>query len=272
MTKLTIGVFVFFLLGIFPMVVQAEIIETTKLNHDNIPLTLKIMTLNIHSAINWYGTFDLDGLASFIQNADPDIVGLQEVDLDWSSLSMFQDIPSELAQRLHMYYTFSASRERNNGYFGNLILSKYPMMQEWTSILPGSLEPRSFAFVQLMVNGTRINFLTTHLGLSVADRLQQVTKIIEFTNQVSGPLIVAGDFNGSDDDPGVSVLKQNLLDIQGLSELKDCGTFRSKNGKLSDRMDYILATPEFSFAKLEVVDNYVSDHVPVVAELTLQIN
>ena len=212
------------------------------------------------------------GWKILFREANPDIVGLQEVDLSWSSMSNFQDIPTQLAQSLHMYYAFSASRERNSGYFGNLILSKYPILQEWTCLLPGSMEPRSLDFAQFIINGVRVNFLTTHLGLSITDRLQQVTKITEFINQVSGPLIVAGDFNGSDDDPAVRQLRQNLMDIQGLSEFKDCGTFRSKDGKLSSKMDYILTTPEFSFAKLEVVDNYVSDHVPLVAELTLQIN
>ena len=124
------------------MVVQAEASAVTASNPVNTTLTLKVMTFNIHSAINWYGSFDLDGLANFISETNPDIVGLQEVDLSWSSMSDFQDIPTQLAQRLHMYCAFSASRERNNGFFGNLILSKYPILQEWTSLLPGSLELR----------------------------------------------------------------------------------------------------------------------------------
>jgi endonuclease/exonuclease/phosphatase family metal-dependent hydrolase len=269
--KLKILAFLFLLILILPMGVKAEAVSLSEPNRDSNTLTLKVMTFNIHSAINWYGSFDLDGLVGFIRDFDPDIVGLQEVDCVWSSMSSFQDLPTELAQRLNMYCTYSASRERNNGYFGNLILSKYPITQVWTCPLPGSLEPRSFAFVQLRVNGVQLNFLTTHLGLSVADRLQQATKIIDFINQVSGPTIVAGDFNGGDDDPAVSDLKRNFLDLQRLSEFKDFGTFRSKDGKLSSKMDYILTTPEFSFTKLQVIDNYVSDHLPLIAEVTLNL-
>ena len=50
------------------------------------------------------------GLANFILETNPYIVGLQEVDLSSSSMSDFQDIPTQLAQRLHMYCAFSASR------------------------------------------------------------------------------------------------------------------------------------------------------------------
>ncbi len=238
-------------------------------------VSLRVMTFNIHSAINWYGKLDVEGLAHFIEEVSPDVVGLQEVNLGWSSLTNFEDIPAELGERLHMYYAFSASRERNNGFFGNLILSKYPIVQQWTMVMPGSLEPRSFALVQLLIGGQRIHFLTTHLGLSVSDRLGQVATILDFVNQISGPLIITGDFNGNDNDPAVSEIKKNLSDLQNMSEFKDSGTFRSRDGNIysSSKMDYILATPEFGLSSMEVVvNNFVSDHVPLIAELTLNLN
>jgi endonuclease/exonuclease/phosphatase family metal-dependent hydrolase len=125
--------------------------------------------------------------------------------------------------------------------------------------------------VQIYIEGEIINFLTTHLGLSEDDRLKQVARITEFVDKVSGPLIITGDFNGGDSDSAVRQLKQNLSDLQSISDFKDSGTFRSKNGKLlsSSKMDYILVTPEFNLSKLQVVDNYISDHLPLIAELTL---
>lgn len=269
MSKLKIYIASVMLLLIIPLTARAE--AGAEMKDDTTAIPLKVMTLNIHSGINWYGSFDPDGLTSLIREIDPDIVGLQEVDRNWSSKSGFRDLPAELAQRLNMFYAFSASLERNNGYFGNLILSKYPIIQVWTSPLPGSLEPRSFALVQVLVEGVRVNFLTTHLGLSVSDRLQQAAKIIEFTNLLSGPLIVTGDFNGDAGDPAVAGLERNFLNFQGIGEIKDQGTFRSKDGIVSSKMDYILVTPEFGLTKIEVADTFVSDHLPVIAELTLEV-
>jgi endonuclease/exonuclease/phosphatase family metal-dependent hydrolase len=273
MNKIKIVCWFCFLLFTFPIAIYAETGSAVSDNDSPRSVPLKVMTLNIHSAINWYGSMDLEALVNFIKDSDPDIVGLQEVPLAWSVVTGYQDIPSILAERLHTSYAFAASLERNKGYFGNLILSKYPIIQQWTCLLPGSLEQRSLAFAQILIEGEHINFLTTHLGLSVEDRLQQSTKILDFIDQVSGPLIVTGDFNGSDSDQAVSQLKQNFLDLQSLSEFLDSGTLRSKDGQLNagSKMDYILATPEFSFVNLQVIDNYISDHVPLVAELTLQL-
>lgn len=236
-------------------------------------IRLKVLTLNIHGAINWSGSYDLDGLIHFIKEIDPDIVGLQEVNRVWSSVSQFQDIPGELALRLNMYPIFSISLERNYGNFGNLILSKHPVVQIWTAQLPGSLETRSFSFAQVFIKGIRVNFLTTHLGLSTSDRLLQTAKIIEFSNQIEGPLIITGDFNGGSSDLAVANLKQHFIDIQEMSEWKDQGTFRMKDGTISTgtKMDYILTTPEFGISKIQIVDNYISDHLPVVAEIFLQV-
>ncbi len=287
-------IFIGFFMLIIPTAVFGETYSTNPLNRfeekevapedsvsaannkrQNGTISLKVMTFNIHSAINWYGKLDMEALAHFIEDVKPDIVGLQEVDVGWSSLTNFEDIPVKLSERLHMDYAFSASRERNNGFFGNLILSKYPIVQQWTEVMPGSLEPRSFALVQFEIEGQRINFLTTHLGLSVSDRLGQVSTILDFIDQIGGPLIITGDFNGNDNDPAVAELKKYLSDLQSMSDFKDTGTFRSKDGNVypGSKMDYILTSPEFGLSTLEVVvDNFVSDHVPLVAELTLNLN
>ena len=235
-------------------------------------VTLKVMTLNIHSGVNWYGQYDLEGIARYIEAVHPDIVGMQEVVRGWSSQSRFEDIPKDLAQRLNMSYAYSASLERSNGNFGNLILSRYPILSVFTELMPGDLERRSFGFVQILVNGVRVNFVTTHLGLSESDRRQQATAIAQFISKVSGPLIITRDFNGSDGDVAVSVFQGNFLDVQDQCGLKQQGTFRVKDGSLIPRMDYIFASPDFAVDSLRIDENYISDHLPLVADLQLTVS
>ncbi len=234
-------------------------------------LHLKVLTLNIHSGVNWSGKYDLDTIVKFISEADPDLVGLQEVDRFWSSTSQFQDLPGELALRLKMFSSYSVSLARDNGYFGNLILSKYPITLMWAEQLPGSLERRSFMFTQVTINGIRINFGTAHLGLSDSDRLQQAATMLRLTSQIDGPVIITGDFNADASDDGVKVIKENFIDVQELCGLKQ-GTFRLKNGKIGPLIDYILITPEFGLVNFRIFDNYISDHLPVMAELSLMVN
>ncbi len=234
-------------------------------------LRLKVLTLNIHGGVNWYGEFDLEGLARFIESVNPDLVSLQEVDRVWSGRSRFQDIGAELANRLTMFYAFSSSLERNQGMYGNLILSRYPIVQSWSEKLPGTLETRSYVFCQVLIGGIRVNILNTHLGLSESERLLQAEEVIRFANQINGPLVVTGDFNGTKDDPAVASLTRIFRDLQQDSAWGEHGTFRLKDGNIGGRIDYILASPEFSLYHFEVVDNLLSDHLPLVAELGLWI-
>lgn len=234
-------------------------------------IKLKVLTLNIHSGINWSGKYDLDGIVKFIATVNPDLAGLQEVDRCWSSMSRFQDLPGELALRLKMFSSYSVSRVRNNGYFGNLILSKYPINLMWADQLPGSLERRSFVFTQVVINGIRVNFITVHLGLSISDRIQQVSALLQVTHQINGPLIIAGDFNGHPNDEAVQLLKNNFGDVQESSGVNQ-GTFRGEDGKLGPHIDYIFVTPEFYLTGFQIADTEISDHVPLIAGLNLQVD
>ena len=232
-------------------------------------ITCRVLTLNIHSAIDWQNHFNLEGLAKLINDLNPDVVGLQEVDRFWSSVSQFQDIPGELALRTKMFAAFSVSRERNNGFFGNLVLSKYPILQMWTEDMPGSLERRSFIYAQINLKGSKINFLTTHLGLSVSDRLEQVNAMFECIREIKGPLIISGDLNGDATDPAVKLLLENFTELQDSSHFKGQGTFRGRNGVIGPKIDYIFVSPEFEPVNFQIIDSYISDHLPVMAEIRL---
>jgi endonuclease/exonuclease/phosphatase family metal-dependent hydrolase len=269
--KIFIGILLVFLALAAPVRTQAEVLgEGVSEDLDN--LALKVLTLNIHGAVNWFGQFDLDGIIHFIEEVNPDIVGLQEVDRNWSNVSNFEDLPLEMATRLKMFYAYSASLERNGGNFGNLILSKHPFTQIWTQNLPGNLEQRSVVFAQFIINGVRINFLTTHLGLSEADRLAQSAAIVQLANQVDGPLIITGDFNGDGADPSIAPLRSNFLDLLDQSDFRESGTFRAKDGNISSRIDFILTTPEFGVSRVQIFDNYISDHLPVLVEVNLLVD
>ena len=234
-------------------------------------ITLKIMTLNIHSGINWAGNYDPDGLVEQIRTINPDLISMQEVDQNWSSLSQYQDLPALLAERLGMYSAFSASLSRNGGCFGNLVLSKYPLTQVWSERLSGSLETRSFVLTQVLVAGVRINFIGIHLGLSESDRLEQVTGLFEYLNLLDGPVLIGGDFNGGIGDRAVNALRESFNDLGYSNGQPEQGTFRGKNGAIGNRMDFLLASSEFGLLQYQVIDSFVSDHLPIVAEVSLTI-
>lgn len=235
---------------------------------DKLRLTIRVLSFNIHNGINWYGKYNLEQIVKFISDIKPDLAGIQEVSRFWSHQTHFQDMLRFLAERLGMFPAFSASICRNyKAYFGNLILSKYPILKIWTKNLPGNLEPRNYLAVQVLTDGARINFLTTHLGLANAERICQINKIIRFGRRVGNPLIITGDFNEKSSEPGVSLLKENWIKINSKSSQ---GTLRLSEQIIGSEVDMVFTTSDFVLKNFQVCENYLSDHLPVIADLELK--
>ncbi len=241
-----------------------------ELDRLRVRLPLKALTFNIHNGINWYGKYNLEQLAEFIDGLKPDLAGIQEVSRFWSAKTDYQDMASILGERLGMYPVFSATIGRGNkAFFGNLVLSKYPILKIWSEILPGNLEPRNYLAVQVQVRGARINFLTTHLGLSNAERLAQVSKIISFGVRLGNPLIITGDFNEKPNGSGVVLLNGNWVKHNPSPQQ---GTLRLSDQEIGPEIDMIFTSPDFVLKSMKVCENALSDHLPVIAELGLELS
>lgn len=237
------------------------------MNIDNSKIHLRVLTFNIHNGINWNGKYDLDGIADFINEVQPDLGGIQEASCSWSSKTGFQNMEKFFSKKLGMYTVFSAALEKSSkSHFGNMVISNHPYVNVWTERLPGKFEPRNFITVQIQINDIRINFLTTHLGLTCAERLSQIEKIIRFGIQLGNPLIITGDFNEKEGDPGVTHLKKYWIKQSASPRL---GTFRLRKNVIGPEIDMIFTTSDFILESIKICPNYLSDHLPVIADLEL---
>lgn len=238
------------------------------MNIDNRKIHLRILTFNIHNGINWNGKYDPEGIADFIKEVKPDLGGIQEVSCWWSPKTRFQNMEKFFSKKLGMYTHFSATiMKSSKGHFGNMVISSHPCVNVWTERLPGKFEPRNFIAVQVQINGIRINFLTTHLGLTGAERLPQIEEIIRFGIQLGSPLIITGDFNERESDPGVILLKKYWIKQSASSRL---GTIRLRDNIIGPEIDMIFTTSDFILESIKICPNYLSDHLPVIADLTLR--
>lgn len=233
-------------------------------------MKLIILTFNIHNGIDRYGKYNLAQIAKFIGQIKPDLAGLQEVSRFWSPKTNYQDMVGFLGERLGMRSAFSPTLSRNRkGFFGNLVLSKYPLINTWAEILPGNLEPRSYQAVQVQAGGIRVNFLTTHLGLSDTERLAQASKIVNFGLQLGEPLIITGDFNQGPSGPGVALIKRNWVKHDPSPPL---GTLRLDNGKVGPEIDMIFTSSNLVLKSMKVYENGLSDHLPVCGEFEINLS
>jgi endonuclease/exonuclease/phosphatase family metal-dependent hydrolase len=164
---------------------------------------VRLMTYNIH---RWAGRdqrLDLDRLASVIQAAGADVVGLNEV-LHPVTVGGRTYAPlGELAQRLGMFYAFGPSGWEDfgpgwRGPVGNALLSRYPLTGIANTLLPRlpSTKQRSLLGATLASGPVQgLTAFVTHLDHAFeGTRLLQMDGVIQRIAR-HAPHFLVGDFN-----------------------------------------------------------------------------
>ena len=229
------------------------------------PLSVKVMTYNIHHAAGEDGVIDIQRIADVIVDAGPDLVSLQEVDR-FVERTARADQPKELEELTGMYMAFGFAINYQGGDFGNVILSKYPLKDVTMHPLPGEPgEDRTLMEASILLPGhsTPINFLATHLDTYTEPRTESIPLILDVLSGTDDQLyILAGDLNDAPGSPVMDSLSQRFISAAP----PNLFTFPSSN---PDRqIDHILYTPTegWSVTAAEVIDEPVaSDHAPLVA-------
>jgi endonuclease/exonuclease/phosphatase family metal-dependent hydrolase len=236
-------------------------------------IPLRIMTYNIlHSSPpSGGGRIDLEATAKVINAEKPDLVALQEVDVNTTRSGKGINQAQELAKLTGMHYFFSKAIDFQGGEYGVAVLSRYPILETVRYDLPvlpeiGG-EPRTIAGITVQLPGNKkILFASTHLDLHEKNRLAQSQLIIDHFGKSKLPMVLAGDFNAT---PGSKVI--DFLDGYFTRTCRsECApTIPVVNPR--DAIDFVMLRPakRFKVRSTRVIDEqYASDHLPVVAELS----
>lgn len=236
-------------------------------------VTLRVMSYNIHhcNPPSEPGKIDIEAVVKTIREASPDLVALQEVDVN-TRRSGNVDQARMIAEALDMNYYFGKAIDFDGGEYGVAILSRYPISEEETYALPMQVgsggEPRVLATVRVKLPKRNfIRFASTHLDAQPEDanRLLQVKRIAEIALQEEYPMIIAGDFNA---EPGSEVI--NILDTFLQRSCDDCAPTIPVNNP-ERAIDFVAFRPGLNFEVInhEVIgETYASDHLPVLSILT----
>ncbi|AHM59808.1 endonuclease/exonuclease/phosphatase [Flammeovirgaceae bacterium 311] len=237
--------------------------------------TVRVMSYNIHHANPPArpNEIDIDAIAAVIRAQNPDLVALQEVDVNTERSGPFHQA-EEIAEKLGMHYFFGKAIDHQGGDYGVAILSKYPLSETVVLRLPTKAgtngEPRVLATAKVTLpGGTSIRFGSTHLDAQSNDdnRLLQIGKIVEAARNEALPFIIAGDFNAVPDSEVI-----NILDSHFTLSCRLCPPTSSANNPVRT-IDYIaFHHPErkFSVETHRVVnEKQASDHLPIVAEINI---
>jgi endonuclease/exonuclease/phosphatase family metal-dependent hydrolase len=237
---------------------------------------VKVMTYNIHIGnppSKPAGTVDLVAIAAVIKAQDPDLVALQEVDVNTSRSGATLDEAKELARLTGMNYFFTKAIDYDGGQFGDAVLSRFPILESKRYELPVTAklegETRSVAMITVEKEGQRFLFASTHLDhLSAEDnRVLQANELVKIVKALTLPLIIAGDLNATPVSNPLAILRQEL----SWGCKSSCPlTFSAQ--KPASTIDYVMMRPAEKFNVLSYVavnETYASDHLPLVTEIQL---
>lgn len=242
--------------------------------------TLRIMTYNTHSCIGMDGKLSPRRIARVIARHAPDIIALQELDVGRSRTGGM-DQAHLIAKYLQMEFHFHPTIRMKEGLYGNAVLTHLPMRPVKAKRLPGlqnkpHIEPRGAIWVAIEVNGTEIQFITTHLGLRPNERQAQARALLGADwlshPDCRGPVILCGDFNALPSSPVCLKLRDHLNDAQiELTSHIPKSTFFGRYPFA--RIDHVFVDPGIEVVNIEVpgteLANVASDHLPLIAELRI---
>ncbi|MFD1614144.1 endonuclease/exonuclease/phosphatase family protein [Gelatiniphilus marinus] len=233
---------------------------------------VRILTYNIYhgETVAASKQFDLDLLAKIINNTNPDLVALQEVDFKTNRV-LKMDLVTELGWRTKMAGIFGKAMTFDGGDYGEGILSKQPFLSTKNHALRAraNKEPRAALEVNVQIkSGDTIRFVGTHLDHTKdeTDRINQANQINAIFTKDNVPTILAGDLNATPE----SETMQVFYKVWQQSCTNNNPTYPAVNPEI--KIDYILFRPANRWRVIEtkvIEEEIASDHRPVLSVLQL---
>lgn len=161
---------------------------------------LRFLCFNIHGGRALDGRRDAARVHALLEDLDIDIGVFQEMETRRSRGAGAEDIellaggsrPHRLAGKVY---------EAADGWFGNLIVSRYPIVRGLVHQLEtaGHLEPRNAADALIAAPQGRIRVIGTHLSLSMNERWSEASNLLRLAQSVEdserNPFFLMGDIN-----------------------------------------------------------------------------
>jgi endonuclease/exonuclease/phosphatase family metal-dependent hydrolase len=233
---------------------------------------LRVMTYNIHVGVGMDKKLDLQRIADVINGQHPDLVGLQEVDRGVKRTEGKDEI-AELAKLTSMQFAYAHNLDYQGGQYGVAILSRFPItaIDHRKYENRREAERRGMIRTEVNVNGRIVNFVTTHLDYQYEDgRVFETEQLLKFLADVTGPLIISGDFNDEPTGAAHQLMTPNFDDAWLKAKTKEAGLSYPAD-KVAKRIDYVFTrrSDRIKIRKTWTVPTLASDHIPVVVDLDL---
>ncbi len=237
------------------------------------------MTYNVRRCTGIDGRVSPERIAEIISANAPDLVALQEVDVNRKRTG-FVNQPQRLAELTGMQSLFFARLTKGNEKYGIAVLSKLPLQIVKSAPLPtedGSLpdnENTGAIWCEVRSGACTFQFIATHFGHSAKARLKNIRGLIgrEWLGDVrcKPPIVLCGDMNTTHQSPVYAEVHSVLDDTQQLF-----GKYRKTWPSFYPvaRIDHIFVSKGVGVRDILAPKNrnarLASDHLPLIADLLI---
>lgn len=162
--------------------------------------SINLMTFNIHGGRARDGLRDINRIQQLLDEMNIDIAVFQEVETRVSRGGCNEDITT-IAGANRPHHVFAPSIIHHDGWYGNLIVSKYPVIRGIVHNLEttAQYEPRNAVDALIETPLGKIRVIGTHLSLSIFERRSEARNLIRLINAVEekekNPILLMGDIN-----------------------------------------------------------------------------
>ena len=245
---------------------------------------MKLISLNV-----WGGTVGKPLLDFFAKYKDVDVFLLQEVyhhgteKTVWREENQRAELFDEISEPLPDHEGYFAPAEADEWGLASFVKKEIPVQEvgdmfvhRWKNALEGrdgTTIGKNFQYLKIPKSKahnecTLINFHGLWNGkgkTDTEDRLEQSRKVRKFMDELNGKrTILCGDFNLLPDTESLAILEKgmrNLIKEHGITSTRS--HYYKKEIKFAD---YALVSPDINVKHFEVLQDPISDHLPLFLE------
>ncbi len=158
------------------------------------PGGFSVVSYNIHKYVGIDGVFDPERVTQVIKELKSEIVGLQEIDLQYYEKN---NLASVITKKAGLEVVLGPTKRNRYGHFGNALLTSCTVKEvRRIDLSVGGWSPRGALDVDLLVKGETIRVIVAHLGLGLGERRRQIRRLLDiFCSERDRMEIMLGDFN-----------------------------------------------------------------------------